>query len=54
MDEYIRDFAAHDVKTHVVNDVEEFNNRFHSLECNFKIFHMNIRSVAENLNEALT
>lgn len=53
MDPYIRDFTFADINTRTVDSVDEFNNQFRALQNNFKIFHMNIRSIHENLNELL-
>lgn len=53
MDGYVRDFFALDVNTCLVDHVEDFNANYSALLGNFKIFHVNIRSIAENLDELL-
>ena len=52
MDDYIRDYAFNNVETCVVDGVREFENKSHSLSDNsLNIFHLNIRSISENLDE---
>lgn len=51
MDEYIRDFDCKEVETHLVGSVGDFNARFSSLANNFRIFHLNIRSLSENIGQ---
>lgn len=52
MDEYIRDYEFSNVDTYVVDEICEFENKFYSLSDNsLNIFHLNIRSISENLDE---
>lgn len=53
MDEYIRNYDFGDVDTYVIRNVGEFNARFKLLSQNFKIFHLNIRSISENLDQLI-
>lgn len=53
MDEYIRKYRVSEVETCLVDDVDEFNNKFSCIKENFKIFSMNIRSISENLGQLL-
>lgn len=53
MDSYIRDHNITIVNTHVVESVDEFGNQFNHLSDGLKIFHMNIRSIDENLDETI-
>ena len=52
MNQYVRDFQVHTIKTYLANDVlncKKFLLNEDSLD--FKLFHCNIRSLNENIDE---
>lgn len=51
MNDYIRDYTIQEIKTNVVTDVREFNKQYCAVGDNFKIIHINIRSISKNLDE---
>lgn len=53
MDTYLRDYDNSVIETNVVNNINEYNNLSKSSLSNFKVFHLNIRSVAKNFDELL-
>lgn len=53
MDGYVRDLTVLVASTQEVTSADQFNFQYSYLHNNLKLFHMNIRSTAENLDELL-
>lgn len=51
MDDFIRNYNNNPIETYTVRDINEFNTLNVIAQQNFKIFHMNIRSISKNIDE---
>lgn len=51
MDQYVRDYKADEIVTHTVDNKYDCGNFFKEKDLNFKLLHVNIRSVRKNLDE---
>lgn len=51
MDPFIKEYENEPIKTQIINNISNFNNIHLNKQHNYKILHINIRSISKNIDE---